>query len=152
MIWSLRDSRDNNQIRAGVEDALLSGKGPVGNVPLPSSSAVQDHAREVPAMRSWPEWIRRLCSRVARTTQLSKGAAHATAAGVATHRHLGSKLSRLSGRLLSGGALVRIQPIPRRSITIDLGGPRCSSVARALASGARGRWCDSTHLDCLDLM
>ena len=26
---------------------------------------------------------------------------------------------------------------------------RCSSVARALALGARGRWCDSTHLDCM---
>ena len=33
----------------------------------------------------------------------------------ATHRHLGSKLSRLSGRLLNGWALVRIQPVPRRS-------------------------------------
>ena len=84
----------------------------------------------------------------------------------ASHRRLGSKLSRLSGRLLNGWALVRIQPVPQiddqlrtpsgsaarhgRAGACD--SPRCSSVARALASGARGRWCDSTHLDCLDLM
>ena len=43
---------------------------------------------------------------------MSEGAAPATAAGVATRRYLGSKLSRLSGRLLNGWALVRTQPIP----------------------------------------
>ena len=36
----------------------------------------------------------------------------ATAAGVATLRYLGSKLSWLSGRLLNGRALVQLQPIP----------------------------------------
>ena len=41
----------------------------------------------------------------------------ATAAGVATHRYLGPKLSRLSGRLLNGWALVRTQPVPRRILT-----------------------------------
>lgn len=46
----------------------------------------------------------------------SEGAAPATAAGVATHRYLGPKLSWSSGRLLNGWALVRIQPVPRRSL------------------------------------
>src|SRR5262249_38993189 len=44
---------------------------------------------------------------------VAKARRTATAAGVATHRYLGPKLSRLSGRLLNGWALVRIQPVPR---------------------------------------
>lgn len=56
--------------------------------------------------RAWSFSLRAAAAKARRT---------ATAAGVATHRYLGPKLSRSSGRLLNGWALVRIQPVPRRT-------------------------------------
>lgn len=61
----------------------------------------------------------------------------ATAAGVATRRYLGSKLSWLSGRLLTGWPSVRTRPIPRLAARA---GHRRGPYPRA-------RWFDSIGCD-----